>query len=85
MKPVILYIKPFCGFCVAAKHLLKKKGVEYEEINISFNPKLRSEMIQRSLGGSTVPQIFIGDQHIGGYTEISALEREGRLDPLLAG
>jgi glutaredoxin 3 len=85
MKPVTLYIKPFCGFCVAAKHLLKKKGVEYEEINISFNPKLRAEMIQRSLGGSTVPQIFIGDQHIGGHTEISALEREGRLDPLLAG
>jgi glutaredoxin 3 len=84
MKPVTLYIKPFCGFCVAAKHLLKKTGRNYEEINISFSPKLRAEMIQRSMGGSTVPQIFIGDQHIGGYTEISALERDGRLDPLLA-
>ena len=85
MKPVTVYVKPFCGFCVAAKRLLKKKGVEFDELNITFNPALRAEMIQRSMGGSTVPQIFIGGQHIGGYTEISALEREGRLDPLLAG
>jgi glutaredoxin 3 len=84
MKPVTIYTTPFCGYCMAAKSLLTGKGVAFEEIDVLRAPERRQEMIQRSNGGRTVPQIFIGGAPIGGYDEISALDRAGKLDALLA-
>lgn len=83
MKTVELYTTPICGYCAAAKRLLKQKGVSYSEINVMLSPERREEMIQRANGGRTVPQIFIGDQHIGGFDDMNALDRAGKLDPLL--
>lgn len=83
MPTVEIYTSPLCGFCHAAKRLLKKKGVEFSEINVFTNPDRKPEMIQRANGGRTVPQIFIGDLHVGGCDELYALERGGKLDPLL--
>jgi len=80
---VIVYSSPFCGYCSAAKRLLKDKGAEFLEINVLFSPERRQQMIELS-GRQTVPQIFIGKRHIGGYTELSALETKGELDALLA-
>ena len=80
---VIIYSSPFCGYCAAAKRLLKKKDVGFTEINVLFDPKRRQKMVQLT-GRHTVPQIFIGGQSIGGYDELSALEAEGGLDSLLA-
>ncbi|GGX40067.1 glutaredoxin 3 [Tateyamaria omphalii] len=84
MKAVEIYTSPLCGFCHAAKRLLKEKGVAFSEINVLAQPKRKTEMIQRANGGRTVPQIFIGDTHVGGCDDLYALEREGKLDPLLA-
>ena len=84
MPRVEIYTKTFCGFCWRAKHLLESKGIEFQEISVDFGGEPRQEMIQRANGGTTVPQIFIGDRHIGGCTELVALEREGKLDELLA-
>lgn len=84
MKTVEIYTSPLCGFCHAAKRLLDEKGVSYAEINVLTDPARKSEMVQRANGGRTVPQIFIGDTHVGGCDELYALERAGRLDPLLA-
>jgi len=83
MKPVEIYTSPLCGFCHAAKRLLNQKGVSYSEIDVWANPDRKPEMIQRANGGRTVPQIFIGDTHVGGCDELYALERGGKLDPLL--
>jgi len=83
MQPVEIYSSPLCGFCHAAKRLLKQKGVEFTEINVLTNPSRKPEMIQRANGGRTVPQIFVGDAHVGGCDELYALERDGKLDPLL--
>ena len=85
MKTVTIYTKPFCGYCHAAKRLLTHKGVNFNEIDISGNPELRREMIQKANGRSTVPQIWIGETHVGGFDEIDDLEGRGRLDQLLAG
>ena len=85
MKPVTIYTRPFCMFCSRAVALLKQKNVEFEEIKAGMSVELRAEMIQRSNGGSTFPQIFIGDEHIGGCDEMLALERAGKLDAMLAG
>jgi glutaredoxin 3 len=85
MKPITIYTTPICGYCRAAKHLLASKGVRYEEIDVMAAPERRAEMTQRARGRRTVPQIFIGDTHVGGYDDISALDRQGKLDPLLAG
>ncbi len=79
---VIMYTQVLCGYCAAARALLRKKGVAYEEINVTLNAKLRREMIERS-GGHTVPQIFIDGRHIGGYDEMAALDNAGQLDDLL--
>ena len=79
---IVVYSSPFCGYCGAAKRLLKKKGVEFEEVDVLFDPERKREMIERS-GRQTVPQIFIGDRHIGGYDELSALDARGELEPLL--
>lgn len=84
MKTVTIYTKPTCGYCLAAKRLLGAKGVQFTEINVAGRPDAFHEMTRRANGGLTVPQIFIGEQHIGGFDEMNALERKGRLDPLLA-
>jgi glutaredoxin 3 len=82
---VDIYTTRFCPYCSAAKALLKRKGVSYSEIDLSNEFGRRKEMIQRTNGRMTVPQIFIGTKHVGGSDELHALERAGRLDPLLAG
>lgn len=84
MKPVEIYTSPFCGYCHAAKRLLTEKGVSYVEIDVMRNPDRKPEMIQRANGGRTVPQIFVGDRHVGGCDDLFALERSGKLDGLLA-
>ncbi|MBB05225.1 MAG: glutaredoxin 3 [Pseudooceanicola sp.] len=83
MKPVVMYTTPICGFCSAAKRLLDGKDVAYTEIDVMRDPAKKQEMMQRA-GRHTVPQIFIGDEHVGGYDELSALHRAGKLDPMLA-
>ncbi len=85
MQPVEIYTSPLCGFCHAAKRLLKQKGVNFSEIDVLVDPSRKPEMIKRANGGRTVPQIFIGDTHVGGCDELHALERAGKLDPLLQG
>lgn len=84
MKPVEIYTSPLCGFCHAAKRLLDQKGVAYSEVDVLEHPERKAEMIQRANGGRTVPQIFIGDTHVGGCDDLFALEQAGKLDPLLA-
>ncbi|MCG6884943.1 MAG: glutaredoxin 3 [Silicimonas sp.] len=84
MKPVEIYTSPLCGYCHAAKRLLSQKGVSFSEINVSGDPERRQEMMKRANGRHTVPQVFVGDRHVGGYDDLSALERSGKLDPLLA-
>jgi glutaredoxin 3 len=85
MAPVDIYTTRFCPHCVAAKALLKRKGVAFNEIDVSGSAERRDEMIRRAEGRMTVPQIFIGATHVGGNDDLQALERAGRLDPLLAG
>jgi glutaredoxin 3 len=82
MTHITIYTKPYCPYCIRAISLLEKKGVEFTEIEAAFDPEKRAEMMQRS-GRATFPQIFIGDRHIGGCDDMMALDREGRLDPLL--
>jgi glutaredoxin 3 len=82
MPIVTIYTKPYCPYCVRAVSLLEGKGVPFTEIEAGFDPALRQEMMQRS-GRATYPQIFIGDRHIGGCDDMMALDREGKLDPLL--
>lgn len=84
MQKVEIYTSPLCGFCHAAKRLLTQKGVSFEEIDVARNPSRRQEMMQRAQGRHTVPQIFVGDYHIGGCDDLYALERSGKLDGLLA-
>jgi len=78
-----MYTTAFCPFCLRAKALLKDKGVEFEEIDVMFDPARRAEMTERSGGGRTVPQIFIDGEPIGGFDELYDLERQGRLNDLL--
>ncbi len=85
MPPVEIYTKPYCPYCADAKDLLKAKGVDFKEIVASNDPALRAEMVKRSDGGNTYPQIFIGGQHVGGCDDLYALDSAGGLDPLLAG
>jgi glutaredoxin 3 len=84
MKPVIIYTTPMCPYCVRAKSLLGKKGVAFEEVDVMMDVKARGAMQEKSGGARSVPQIFIGDTHVGGCDELYALEREGKLDGLLA-
>ena len=81
---VVVYSQPFCGYCSAAKRLLSAKGAAFTEIDVLFEAGRRDEMISRSGGRRTVPQIFIDGRHIGGYDDLSALDRAGELDRLLA-
>ena len=85
MAKIEIYTTMLCGFCDAAKQLLKHKGVDFIEINVMLKPGLRREMVERPSGKSTVPQIFIDDVHVGGCDELYQLERQNRLDPLLEG
>ena len=85
MKPVEIYTSPLCGFCHAAKRLLSQKGISFSEIDVSRDPARRQEMLQRANGRRTVPQIFVGETHVGGCDELYALENDGELDALLAG
>jgi len=83
MAPVRVYSTAFCPYCVMAKRLLDSKGVAYQEIRVDQDLERRTEMMTLS-GRRTVPQIFVGSTHVGGFDDLSALERAGRLDPLLA-
>lgn len=85
MKPVEIYTTPTCPYCHAAKRLLAKKGASFTEIDVSRDSDLRIKMTARANGKRSVPQIFIGGQHVGGSDDIHALDHEGKLDALLAG
>jgi glutaredoxin 3 len=84
MVDVVIYTRAFCSYCSWAKELLRRKGVAFEEIDVTGNHERRAEMIRRTDGESTTPQIFIGSTHVGGCDELYELERAGRLDALLA-
>ncbi len=84
MAQIEIYTKMFCPYCARAKKLLGEKGVEFEEYEISMGGEKRQEMLQRANGRTTVPQIFIDGRHVGGCDDLVALEREGKLDSLLA-
>jgi glutaredoxin 3 len=81
---VDIYTTRFCGYCQSAKALLKRKGVPFNEIDVTGDPEERARMVERADGGYTVPQIFIGSTHVGGSDDLHALNRAGELDPLLA-
>jgi glutaredoxin 3 len=81
---VTLYTTTWCPFCIRAKQLLDQKGVDYTEHDITMGGPKRDEMQARAPGARTVPQIFVGDTHVGGSDELASLERQGKLDPLLA-
>lgn len=83
MQTVEIYTSPLCGYCHAAKRLLTDKGVSFAETDVSRDPAQRQAMMERANGRHTVPQIFIGDTHVGGYDDLAAMERAGKLDPLL--
>ncbi|MGK2912180.1 MAG: glutaredoxin 3 [Sphingobium sp.] len=83
MAKVEIYTKAFCGYCARAKALLNDKGVSYEEYDITMGGPKRAEMLDRSNGGATVPQIFIDDSHVGGSDDLGKLNHEGKLDALL--
>ena len=83
MPAITIYTKSWCPYCSAAKKLLSEKGVEFTEIDIEKKPEARAEMIQKAMGRSTVPQIFIGEKHVGGCDDLYALDDRGQLEPLL--
>jgi glutaredoxin 3 len=85
MAAITIYTRPFCPYCDGARELLETKGVPFNEIDISGKPETRAEMIERANGRTTVPQIFVGDRHLGGCDDIYALDARGELDPVLAG
>ena len=85
MKQVDIYTTPLCGYCHAAKRLLTQKGVAYPEFDLTDDAMFRAQMLKRAPGSRTVPQIFVGDTHVGGCDDLYALESAGKLDPLLAG
>ena len=84
-KTIEIYTTPMCGYCHAAKRLLSQKGAAFTEIDVSRDADLRAAMVQRASGRRTVPQIFVGETHVGGCDDLYALDRDGRLDALLAG
>jgi glutaredoxin 3 len=85
MKEILVYTKPLCPYCFRALALLKKKDVKATEISAAYDKEKRQEMLAKSNGKTTYPQIFIGETHVGGYDELAALERDGKLDALLNG
>ena len=84
MPAVTIYTTQFCGFCHSAKRLLTQKGVGFKEIDVSYDPAQRAEMVRRANGRRTVPQIFIGERHVGGCDDLYGLNAKGELDALLA-
>ncbi|HEY0178773.1 MAG TPA: glutaredoxin 3 [Dokdonella sp.] len=84
MKRVEIYTTAICPYCVSAKSFLKRKGLDYDEVRVDLDPARREEMLQRSAGRRTVPQIFIGGVHVGGYDDLVAADRSGRLGQLTA-
>ena len=84
MSDVTIYTRAFCPFCTRAVALLNKKGADFEEIDAGMDPDKKQEMIQRANGSRTFPQVFIGDEHVGGCDELMALERSGKLDAKLS-
>ena len=84
MADVTIYSTMMCPYCYRAKALLGKKGISFTEIDVGMDPDKRREMMQRANGRHTVPQIFIGEQHVGGCDDLFALEQAGKLDPLLS-
>ena len=84
MAAIEIYTRPGCGYCTAAKSLLTRKNVAFTEHNVANDPAYREEMYERAGAGTTFPQIFIGQTHVGGCDELYALDREGKLDGLLA-
>lgn len=85
MSNVTIYTTGLCGFCYRAKALLEAKGVAFEEIDVTFDPKKKAEMLAKAGGASSVPQIWIGERHVGGSDDLYALESSGELDALLEG
>ncbi len=85
MPPIEIYTTRYCPYCYAAKALLTRKGVAFMEIDLGKERERRTEMIERAKGRTTVPQIFVGDVHVGGCDDLHALEDDGKLDALLAG
>ncbi len=83
--PVVMYATDWCPYCSRARALLERKGVVFREIDVEMSPEARAEMRARSGGRTSVPQIFIGNTHVGGSDDLHALEARGALDPLLAG
>lgn len=83
MAEITIYSTPFCPYCAMAKRLLKSKGAEYTDVDLFMTPGKRSEMLEKANGRHTVPQIFIGDTHVGGFDDLQALDMAGELDPLL--
>ena len=83
MKNIIMYTGPMCNFCDAAKRLFLRNNIKYEEIDITSKDGLRDEMIKKSNGRRTIPQIFFDDYHVGGYVELRALEKENKLKDIL--
>jgi glutaredoxin 3 len=83
MASVEIYTTPYCPYCLRAKHLLTRKGVDFQEIDVSSSAALREAMVQRARGGYTVPQIFISGRHVGGCDDLYALDAKGELDRLL--
>ena len=84
MSSIEVYTTPYCPYCISAKELLRRKGVDFNEINVAGNWDVRERMVERAGGRMTVPQIFIGDTHVGGCDDLYALDDAGGLDPLLA-
>jgi glutaredoxin 3 len=84
MTDVTIYTREYCGYCSRAKALLQSKGVEFTEHDATYSKELREEMIAKSNGGSTFPQIFINGEHVGGCDDLHALDRQGKLDNMLS-
>jgi glutaredoxin 3 len=84
MSKITIYTTPICPYCVRAKQLLKKKGAAFDEIDVFMDADARQEMEDKAQGRRTVPQIFIGEKHVGGCDDLYALESQGELDPLLS-
>ena len=84
MPRIIIYTTQLCPYCHMAKDLLASKGAAFDEIDVNTRPGLRDEMTSRAGGRSTVPQIWVGERHVGGCDDLYALDRDGRLDPLLS-
>jgi glutaredoxin 3 len=82
---IVMYSSDWCPYCMSARALLKRKGLDFSEVNVDATPGAREAMLERSGGRRTVPQIFIGDRHVGGCDELYELDARGELDPILSG